>query len=408
MIRQPSRLHRAIPHNTGEGVFEVRAEDLLLRDDQIASISINRGGGLVGVHPSTVTVTSTSSVPLLDASNLRIELSPSAAGGIGDRVTMDPDLFIGRFRGRVGKQAVTDHGNRLTYDTMAAGFLASMQSDPTRHTLYAGTYVRECIETLARPGRYGFEMITRGATDVLHEHQGSLSYSDGIGMFTEDIGIYLQDRRDGDIEIQTWEYRKALAEDLADSRYAIGRSQVLAPASWEQPTEGDPIDYFMRYRQADGTTRTIYTAPGNEPRPGRPLSDLVDWTYLRFETDQWRYIYGMQVQAGDWYWRLPALEFDMIGLLASDRYYDRVIAGYLLTLEVGDPITLGGDWPPFLRGAHYTTSIDETITGSAWRISIGLQPYRELTGTNSPPVIARVWDQATYSWNSETRTWDSA
>ena len=135
-----------------------------------------------------------------------------------------------------------------------------------------------------------------------------------------------------------------------------------------------------------------------------------DLSQARFNNEDQPRAEGYRLRALEWdgSYSIPSVEIDLLHLITSPRRYDRDQAARLLTMEIGDPVYLSGDWHHQLQGIHFATGITENITGAGWSLTFSISPAQTVVGSVSPTVPARVWDSATYPWSDESRTWDAA
>lgn len=409
MVKRPGRLYRKLP-NLPKPLFRVASASIGNRDDEtITSIAIHRGkagpGG--GVAPSTCEVQFADYAPGKSGETLTVAMTSTAATALGSLVGQGAAGIGPRYTGRTGKQHVEDYGNFRRYSTLtAASWSAQLSDSPQKFSFASGTDIGTLLYTIMKPTHLPqMSVVTQGTFDRTWGALTDQTYGDLVGKFAGDIGILIRDTRVGRTDILPMPYRRDNALALASGSLPLVRSQVLAPADWEQPNEGVPVVYRLKRRDAAGSETTEITSPDGTIDGTEPVEDL-DWTYFREYTDQWFYIHAMRSQGFDDRFRISKITIDLLQLLSSDRTYDRQQAGRLLILNPGDPVFFSGDWPVTLRGIQFAEGITERIDSNTWELDLELVNFRETTGQYPPSIPARVWESATYPWNDETRKWD--
>lgn len=416
MAKEPGRLYRKLDW-LPKPLFALQTNPLgNVTDEQISRVIITRGksDNSGGVNPSTMEVQLGNNKVGIAGNNigLIIRSAPAAAliakvGGSAEETT----YIAPRFRGRLGKQSMDDRGDKkLPLNTiMSASWSAQLSYSPDFHALPSGTNVLTLLQRILRPGYLAsrITVLSNGSMDSTFG-EASGTYSDLVGPFASDIGILIRDRRDGSLEVLPMPYRRDRALAGMATATSLTRSQALSPAQWVQPNEMPAIEYRLKYRDADNIVKTIVTSPTGEVTGTAPVEDL-DWTYFRAYTDQWRYIHAMRASSFDDRFRIETVTVDLIHLLSSPWPYHWDQAINLLKLEVGAPVYFGMDWPTVLQGIHFAEGIKETIDKDTWEITLNLIRFREITGEEASGMIpARVWDQAVYAWDTESRKWDES
>ena len=153
-----------------------------------------------------------------------------------------------------------------------------------------------------------------------------------------------------------------------------------------------------------GGIHTIVTSPNGAPS-GTVRLEALDWSDLVAQTEHWRRLHGERARTLQSRFHLPKLRIPLHRLINHPKEGHRRAAGMLLTLQVGDPVPLSGDWPTFLDGITYATSITEEITHQGWWMDLSLWPYRWLNGEESPTPRPRTWAQTRQQWQTPTQTW---
>lgn len=415
MVKRPGRLYRKLDW-LPKPIFSVQITNIgAVSDDEIQSVTIHRGksDNSGGVNPSTVEVALANGKVAAGGDQIGVVMTSAASIALANRFTSDPATaaYIGpRFRGRVGKQSMEDRNNNKQFNTiMGASWSAQLSSAPNVHTNVSGTNIITLLQRILRPDYLASKISVSysGAGDTIWNDAVG-TYSDLIGKFATDIGILIRENRNGSMQILPMPYRRDAALAALPTSSPLSRSQAISPASWTQPNEGPAVEYRLTYRDSTATVKTIVTTGDGQVSGTAPVED-VDWTYFRAHTDQWRHIWAQRAVGFDNRFRIETITVDLLYLLSSPKEYHRQQAGYLLRMQVGDPIFLSGDWASALQGVHFAEGITETIDGDTWEMTLSLVRFREITGEEPiTPVPARTWDHATYPWNTETRKWDEA
>lgn len=375
-------------------------------DETIQSIDISHGGSdpAPGIEPSTCSLTVSGPIGLQSGETLSVILTNAAADVIAAHTgTVEASQIQDRYRGRIGRQSHDDRPKGSTSTFEAASWSAQLSKMRTTYTFRAGWTIAEALAFLCvHPALPEITFADAGPWDVLAEDILDATHSDSIGKLTSEIGVLVRHTRSGALQAWSLPYRRTLAQNRVATVWPLTRSQVLVPATWEQPYEDERHRVRVMWINADGTTRT-------RMHGGTDYSEIqeLDWTHVRAQTDaleiNWS-AFNRRSEPREF--TLPRLEIDLLSLLRSENAYHRGQAGQLLALNVGDTVNLAGDWPYLIDGVHIVTGIDEQITGSGWTITLSLAPYSYVFGDVSPDVPAMVWDSAPYPWDSETRSWD--
>lgn len=411
MVKRPGRLYRKLDW-LPKPLFAVQTNNIgTVTDDEIQSIVITRGksDNSGGVNPATVEIHLANNKVAKANEMIGVVLRNVVTTALAAKFTADPAVpayIRDRFQGRVGKQQMEDTGKQPTNTIMGASWSAQLSYSPDVHSVPSGTSMETLLTRILRPSylAYRIPVTALGAYDsTFGDSTGK--YSDLIGKYAADIGILVRDTRAGALEILPMEYRRDRALAGMPTSSPLTRSQAISPASWVQPNEQPPVEYRLTYRDAANVVKTIVTSPTGAVTGTAPVEDL-DWTYFRAYTGQWFYVHGMRSSGFDDRFRLETVTIDLLHLLSSPWPYHWEQAGYLLKLQVGDPVYLGADWPNPLKGVHFAEGIREEIDSDTWQITLSLIRFRELTGEEATGTIpARVWDQAAYPWDTETRKW---
>lgn len=375
-------------------------------DETIQSLNISHGGSdaAPGLEPSTCELTVTGARGLHSGEALRVILTNAAANVIAAHTgTVTAAQIQDRYHGRVGRQTVEDRPRTPTTTLSAASWSAQLSKMRSTYNFRADWTIAEALQyLLVHPALPELTFAAAGPWDVLAEDILEATHSDTIGKLTSEIGVLVRHTRAGQIQAWSLPYRRTLAGNRVGTVWPLTRSQVLVPATWEQPYEDERHRIRVMWINADGTTRT-------RMHGGTDYSEIqeLDWTHVRAQTDALQINWSaLNRRSEPREFTLPRLEVDLLALLRSENAYHRGQAGNMLALNVGDTVNLAGDWPYLIDGVHIVTGLDEQITGSVWTLTLSLAPYSYVFGGVSPEVPAMVWDSAAYPWDDETRPWN--
>lgn len=396
-----------------------------MSDHDITAITINRGSadGIFGEQDHTLEVNSIVMREVRTGAPIHCDLTASGAQKLVDLVGGTTDSIRRRYFGRIGRQTVDDGGGIFDTSRWHTTFVASKwqsqlkKSDRVRYQLH-GTPLRDFARNFMRPARADLPHLPDPEYPSPESHYGylyndydleeqALTYSEFVTKYLEEPGYYVQNMRDGRDRLLTIERRWSEANSRLLTDVPITRSQVLAPAQWEQPNEDAPSNHSVRYRNAAGVNEGRVVGP--DPSDDRvPVIDH-DVSHIRwldnYQPTQMNYARHAAERIDTGY-RLPTMEINLLRLIASTSAGDRLQAQQLLRLEMGDPIFLSYDWYPYLRGVLFVSGITEKITPDGWELSLSLVPSLVVVAHRPPDVPPQAWDSARYSWDNETRRWD--
>lgn len=411
MSTRPGRLYRRLTPTAP--LFEFALEDgTRLTDSSITGVTIKRGDGSPGggVSPSTLEVGLSGHAAVRSGLHCSLSLTTYAAQLLASRVGATASVIAPRFSGRIGRQHVDDRGRRQRATMLAASWTAQLGRVRTTYTPTVGENIATVIAALmTSPALPRLSSPIRLATldqyGTVHQAQDEQTYGD-IGKWTSDLGLTVRETRAGGQQIMTHAQRWSTAVDQMTGRIPIIRSQALAPAKWQQDSEGIPRNHRITWGVGASTNMATW---GNVSDPNAVIVDH-DLTHARFNNEDQVRSEGFRLRALEWEsaYAIPDVQIDLLQLITSPKKYDRDQASELLSLEVGAPIYLSGDWHSNLQGIHFVTGVTETITGAGWTLALSLAPSHLVVGSVSPSVPARAWASATHPWRDETRTWGAA
>lgn len=417
-IFKPGRLRRTLDPIIGAmwafAMYSLPTDGLY--EDVIQSVTIRRGkserGG--GSHPSTMEISLAGRYTTqASGHNVRFFLRDPAAVLLAAHLGASSTAIAPRFTGRLGASSVEDTGKKFSTTFSASSWIAQMNYSTASYTPTADTPVLSVIAGLsqAQEPLRGIDMYLFGASDYVAVDGEPTLFSDGIGKYAADIGILMQETRDGKTNVfgHLWRIANAVAKVSTD--IPLTRSQAISPAQWEQQNERPPaiINYKITNSSNGPAVRTV-----DIPSPTGELREVVDldWSHVKLidaDNQLYREAYALAYESNDRQYRVPSVTIDLLYLISSPFSYHRQQAAQLLTMEAGDPVYFSGDWPAPLLGIHFAEGITEQIDYNNWTIELSLVPMNHAVGyMHTTPIPARVWESATYPWNNETRKWDES
>lgn len=416
-----TRLYRHLADRLALPLFRMTVNGWDRQDDHtIESVTINRGlgqpGGGVAVTTMEADIAGDFAQSPFTGSTARLVINDTAAlrylTGVLGRPATD---FADRFRGRVGPIEVTDNGNGRPMSTKitCSSWISQESYSGRKRTLTRPTFIDDAVRDLMYAENRLYTMHRYGDRDVLYETIENTTYSDEINKLTSDYEILIGDLRNGDARFMYLPWRVQEAANRVHTQAPLMRSQVIAPATWEQSNETYATKYEIRFVGPDGNMTGTTRYSQSNLAAAAETRDL-DWSYIQSRTDHWDFasraiIYRETTNR----FAIPSVKVDLLRLLTSDRAYDRRVAGELILAETGDTVNLAGDWPNIIDGVYVITGMTETISPDEWSIDMSLSTASAALGTvlsdipgqdEIPPL---VWDQATRTrWNDDSRKWD--
>lgn len=413
MPKKPSRLYRVLA-DCPKPIFQVTAATRYSRtDDDLLSITIKHGqsDATGGVPVATAEVGFTGYVSPEVGELFKVELTDEAATYLS--ALTGAAGIAPRYFGRSGIYSVDDTGKRVDSAVTASSWHSQLSNRGRLHTFARGTWVHEALTTLlTNPSLAQVPAVTRG-TNAAREKFGQIhdvitdaKYSDVIGKITGDIGVLVRQRRNGALELTPLAQRRSDATTALATFPPIARSQVIAPTTWETDWENDPTNHRIITR--DGSMGPVSLNFGNLAEPWRDNRE-TDLQYLYFvDDDQWTTLgeAGRHSEYNGAY-KLPQIKVNLLTLFKRGASYDLLIAGQLLSLQQGDPVSFSGDWYPHFQAVMFAEGIAETITPDEWSITLSLVPQARVTGELPTKPKPRIWDQANIEWDAAIGTWNS-
>lgn len=416
---KPGRLRRTLTPIIGTGsLFTFYTPELGVYENEITEVTVTRGtsGRNVGHHPNVLEVGLTGRRDTLVTGSqcrlfMREQQAADLAAFIGGATGSD---IAFRFNGRLGAISIEDTGKRYSTTVAANSWLTQMNWSPAGMVPFAGQNIGSLLLALthASEAPRGITFGTMlGDVNIVHFADGEYTlFKDGIGDLAEDIGVQIQERRDGTTLAWGHDARISLAASRAISEFPLMKNQAIAPARYEQPNErpAKRIEYKLYNATGGVATRSAEISnPTGELRETEQI-DWTRWQSLGAGDQLYREALARVHESSARRYTVPTITVDILMLLRNGSSYARRIARQMLLLEVGEPVMFSGDWPAKLRGVHFAEGIKETITKDEWQIELSLVPHVVAVGATTPNVQPRAWDSFAYDWNTETRKWDEA
>lgn len=406
-----SRLYRVLSE-CPKPIFQVRhTGGLTLHDDEIMSITINRGSSEPNppLSPTTMEVLMPGYASIAKGETLTCDLTTAAANWLAGKFGGSSSLIKPRYYGRVGQQKISDHGAyQRTSNITAVSWSALLEDDPHEFPAWSGSNVGEYAKVLMTRNYGDFKNPTRmdslGMFGTIYETENGGTYSDRIKKYADDYGLFIREYRHGQPQIFTLAGRKSRAITASQSLMPLSRTQALAPAEWQQLDERYQRNHRITFRNSAGELKALtWGAPADENMP------LVDHDLKNIVVNNTQMtMLGQSYWRREWYgaYEIPEVTVDLLYLASTGRIADRQQIGQLLDLSPGDPVLLADDWPVSVRGVLFAEGIKEQITPDSWTVTLSLVRFDNVTGEDSPSVKPRTWDQAGYEWNQSPGQWD--
>lgn len=411
--------------NATAPLFEFRSDKHgTMNDDRIMEITIDHGtGAAAGLTTSSVAINVRGQLPATEdyTTGAAVTLSDYGANLVGALIGPPPaKIYTGhalRYAGRIAAQQVTDAGDgpsqakRWTTrielgdwlalaTTIDAGAVAS-GDNPTPFDLYNSVITNAYIPLS------GVRALGSGWPRIDLEMFATVDTSTVWGKYAADLGVLVRTERESfQPSALSVVNRTALAAAWRDLvPVPLMRRHCLAAATWDQPVSY-PVAVKWNAQRSDRTPigGTAYSGSFTTQFAVEDvdLGDVFDLYNILPTVMQAR---ANRAAGG---WRLQTVTVDMLALLTSEVSADRLLAGQLLRLNVGDPLALSWDWPTGIAGVWFVSRMAERITPAAWTISLDLHPHSEICGVPSPDVRGNTWDTAhrrTTAWDSVSGPW---
>lgn len=414
MTRKPGRLYRALTPPSPLFSLTMTGGDRY-DDDDITEITINRGDAstLAGMQPSSLEVDlAGKSTKRMTGKTVTLNLTTAGRSLLANITGKPSAYFYERFVGRAGTFKYVDSPRTAQQTTkIMAGSWAAQERNSGKRLAIVGKNqpISEILgRVLYRAGRT-YTYTARGDFERTGIEFDNAGFDDIWGKLADDIYIPAPVKRNGTLAAVSLPQLFTETQERLTTQPHLTRSQVLSPVDWEQPNEVNSELYSFLHTNSDGVVirqDLQYTWSGSNI-PDYDVTE-IDWKQLRLN-DTGHFLYaarGYIMREASQRWFLSGVTIDLIRLFKSDNPYDREVAGFLLTLEVGESVNLSGDWPIDVSGVYFAAAIKEHITKDDWTLEISLLPFLWVFGEQSPVVPPRVWDSFAHPWDEEARNWN--
>lgn len=401
-----------------------------LDDHSLSSLTIEAGTTMAGMSTAAATITAAGVHTLATTTDtaVNIDLTPHGAARLSALTGRTAAALTARFRGRFSGQKVTDTGNVTTTTLTAQDWPALVsqldkgaeanQSEPSVWTLYESllnsTGIPELYDKLVPWGSVW--PWVRWAPDTPDPYL--IGTSDVTGKFAADLGILIRQARDGVYTAWSHDHIRALADQWsAINPDPLQRSQVLKPVEW---TRASTIPTRISWTQQLGIGDHNNT--GSYMTGRTTLASKIDdvdmthvWdigsTSLAPSEDFLAVMNARASRASEYSLTVETVTVDVLALLERNSGVDRPVIGQLLTMNHGDPIALGYDWPDEVAGVYFAARIIHRITPRSWRIELDLMPEAHVSGWKAAPdLTGRTWETAyprPTPWDQPATTWET-
>lgn len=414
MSTKPGRLYKTLAPSEPLFALTMTGGDQY-DDNSIIMITINRGDAstLAGMQPSTLEVDlAGKSTKRMTGKTVTLNLTSAGRSLLSNMTGKPSAYFYERFVGRAGTFKYTDSPRTAQQITkIMAGSWAAQERNSGKRLPIVGKNqpISEILgRVLYRAGRT-YTYTARGEFERTGIEFADASFDDIWGKLADDIYIPAPVKRNGTLSAVSLPQLFTETQERLNSTPHLTRSQVLSPVEWEQPNEVNSELYSFLHTNSDGVVirqDLQYTWAGSNI-PDFDTTE-IDWKQLRLN-DTGHFLYaarGYIMREASQRWFLSNVTVDLLHLLRSANPYDRDVAGFLLTLEVGESVNLSGDWPIDVSGVYFAAAIKEHISSNEWTLEISLLPFLWVFGEQSPVVPPRVWGSFAHPWNEETRNWN--
>lgn len=405
---KPSKLFKRLSADTT--TIEVTVGDYTFTGKDTSSITITRGSSTAGggLAPGTCEIVIEKYSGVVADKPISIKLPENLAYKLAVAIGVTTSQIATRFTGRVGAMEV-EQTPKWNFKTriLGATYSAQIASTNDKYTINAGNELTAVISTALRPQTIENHIgvftnaprVDKTAVDISNQTGSAI-----LDKYAGEIGILLQDRRNGTIEISPIAQRMDKAAAALSADYPITTAQVSPPLVWAQSNENLPTQYSLKITTSNGVISNVLTG---QVEAGTRIEEL-DWTHVQFTSNQWRYVYGKRAQGLPFSYRLTSVKIPLLTLIQRGSDYDRKVLAQLLTLEAGDPVLIGGDFPKAVQGVYFADQITETFTNSSWDMELKLTAYEYIAGKKTPIPPPRIWNQlqAGETWDEQTKQWN--
>lgn len=407
-----SRLHRAFKPKRSMFVYASTAHQNVY-DDQILSVTSTRGDDSreAGASINSFEVNLEGDYRRVVGARSHFALTDEGAAIVAAAAgNVTPAQIAQRNRGRTGIVKVRDTGRLCTSSIINSGFTALLKRSLYNPPVITGNKTGAVISRTAAVPNLADSVTARsvGVFDSVQTPPELATFNNLVKDFAEPAGLQVREipAATAVIETRTIQARIDDAINRAKTAPHLTRGAGLAPADFAQDNEFLGTLYKLTYTKTDGSTESILTSNDAVDRTFYEIKE-VDLTQIRKETSQINQ-HAAALEAAATYTgsRPQSLTVDLIQLLTSKYKHQRLQAGYLLTLQAGDPVFFSMDWEE-MAGVWFAQQIKESVTGAAWRLELSLYPAAHIVGRSLIEHLPapQTWGAARMSWANANKNW---
>lgn len=385
----------------------------LVNDESIISFSITRGNDspAAGVYQTTASFELFKEWQDILGSRITIGLTDYGASLISRLAgNVSAEKIKERFWGRTGIVKITDTPDFSTSKIDCSGWLSIIKKAKWNPDIKVGMRTGLALRasmSFTNLGDY-FTPVVYGSFDAIYEVPEKRGTFENLSkIYGEDIGLHIREViHQHEVQIRSIEYRISDAIEKSKVAPHLTRSAALSPAEHTQTTEDLSNKYIITTKDENGNEKNIQT----KSMVDRTFINTVeiDLSYIRSTTEQIElFVKSLEHQTNKNRIMPESITVDLLLLLTSESEHERNQAGYLLTLEAGDPVFLSNDWQEYLRGVYFAQQIVETCTPDTWELKICLYPAEFIVGSplKEAMPIPQTWQAAEgYKWNDSQYT----
>lgn len=424
-MTRPSRLWRAL--GLTSPLLTVTSPALApdLDDHSVSSVTIEAGTTMTGMSTAAATITAAGVHTFTGTdTSVQVDLTAHGANRLAALTGRSAAALTARFRGRFAGQKVTDTGKATTTSLTAQDWPALVSQlekgadtdpdNPSVWSLYEEMFSVVGLGPLT-PWGSTWPWVRLAPGDPSPKH---ISTGDVAGKYAADLGILIRQARDGAYTAWSHDHIRALADQWSSiNPDPLQRSQVLKPVEWTRPsTIPTRIGWTQMLGIGDHNSKGSFLT-GQTILASR--IEHLDMTHVwdigstsTSPSDDFLAVMNVRAsRAAEFQLTVETVTVDVLALLERNAGTDRAIIGQLLTMNHGDPIALGYDWPDAVAGVYFAAKIIHRITPRAWHIELDLMPEAHVSGWKADPdLTGRTWDTAypqPTPWDQPATTWET-
>lgn len=384
--------------------------NLSFDDNNVFSINIKKGNDSAdsGISLNTAEFSVSEEISNLVGARISIALNSYGASLVASLAgNVTEEQIRERFYGRTGIVSIEDQGKFRTTTVNCSSWLAELKKSKYDPPVTVGQKVGEAIRLSLAMGNLAvhYTPVTHGSFDTILRAPEKFAFKDLVSEYADTMGIQVRETPGArQVQIRSIEARKNDVRERSNSVPHITRSAAISPGKYRQS-----IDDWKRTHRAitvmpDGSQNII--SFGFLNRVDKTFVDIqeIDYTNVRRDTGQiLDWVRALEFRSSHLTIDPESITVDLLYLLTSDSEHERHQAGYLLSLQAGDPVFFSGDWQGYLRGIYFAQEISETITPDSWLIELRLYPAQVIIGDRMADFepMPQTWEAAgNLRWNS--------